>query len=109
MPIKAENAKRYPRHWKQMVAAVRARAGNACEGSPAFPDCRVHNGKPHPVTGSMVVLTTAHLEHDDLETQDLDRLRYWCQRCHLTYDAKHHTATARATRRARKAVGDIFS
>jgi hypothetical protein len=108
MPIKPESAKRYPKHWKFMVAAVRARAGNRCEGSPAYPDCRAHNGKPHPVTGSKVVLTTAHLEHDDLETQDLDRLRYWCQRCHLTYDAKHHAKNARATRRARKAMADLL-
>jgi hypothetical protein len=108
MPIRPENARRYPKHWKFMVAAVRARAGNRCEGSPAFPHCRAANGKPHPETGSKVVLTTAHLDHDELETEDLGRLRYWCQRCHLVYDAKHHAETAAKTRRARKSIGDLF-
>lgn len=108
MPIRPEQARRYPRHWKFMVAAVRARAGNRCEGSPAYPDCRAQNGKPHPVTGSKVVLTTAHLERDELETQDLARLLYLCQRCHLTYDAKHHANSARQTRRSRKAARELF-
>ncbi len=107
VPIKPETQKRYPKHWKFTVAAVRARAGNRCEGSPAYPECRAENGKPHPITGSKVVLTTAHIEHDDLETEDLGVLRYWCQRCHLTYDAKHHAKNARSTRRARKAIGEL--
>lgn len=44
MPIKPENAKRYPRDWKQIRARILARAGNRCEGSPAYPDCRAPNG-----------------------------------------------------------------
>lgn len=44
MPIKPENAARYPKHWKQIRARILERAGNACEGSPAYPDCRVPNG-----------------------------------------------------------------
>ena len=90
-----------------MVAAVRARAGNKCEGSPAYPNCRAENGKAHPITGSKVVLTTAHLNHDELETENLSHLRYWCQRCHLTYDAKHHAVNARATRRKRKVIREL--
>ena len=108
MPISKHNAKRYPDNWKDMVLAVRSRSGNRCEGSPAYPDCSAHNGREHPVTGSKVVLTAAHLEHDDLETQDISRLRYWCQRCHLTYDAKHHAKTAARTRRERHAMGELF-
>ena len=36
-----------------------------------------------------VVLTVAHLDHDE-ENHDvmLDRLRAWCQYCHLGYDAQ---------------------
>lgn len=36
-----------------------------------------------------VVLTTAHLDHDE-ENWDvkLERLAHWCQLCHLRYDAK---------------------
>lgn len=89
MPIRPENKGRYPDDWKEIVEEVRERSGNRCEGSPAYPDCRASNGEPHPVTGSRVVLTTGHLDHTP-ETRDLAKLRHWCQRCHLTYDAKHH-------------------
>ena len=44
MPIKPENRARYPKDWKAIVAQVRERSGDKCEGSPAFPDCRVANG-----------------------------------------------------------------
>ncbi len=130
MPIKPENAARYPANWKELRAAVLARAGNCCEGSPAYPDCRVPNGwLRNNVTSeitddgmladswelvdgnsvTLIVLTIAHLEHDELETQDISRLRAWCQKCHLTYDAKHHAQNAYQTRRARKALGDLFT
>ncbi len=99
MPIKPENRERYPPHWRELVALVRARSGDCCEGSPGFyPDCRAANGEPHPVTGSLVVLTTAHLDHVP-EHCDLENLRHMCQRCHLTYDAQHHAETAYMTRR----------
>jgi hypothetical protein len=107
MPIRPENLARYPAHWKQIVAQVRERSGDHCEGSPLWPDCRAENGKPHPVTGSRVVLTTAHLDHVP-EHCDLANLRHWCQRCHLAYDAEHHAQTAAATRRAGRAIGDLF-
>lgn len=100
MPIKPENRARYPANWKQIVAQVRERSGNRCEGTPAFPECRAANGEPHPETGSKVVLTTAHLDHVP-ENCDLSNLRHLCQRCHLTYDAQHHAQTAYATRRVR--------
>lgn len=54
-----------------------------------------------------VVLTIAHLDHVP-ENCDPSNLRALCQRCHLAYDAEHHAETARATRRARKAIGDLF-
>ena len=59
MPIKPENKGRYPKDWKQTVEKVRQRSGDCCEGSPAYPDCRAENAKPHPATGSTVVLTVA--------------------------------------------------
>ena len=86
MPIRPENRKRYPKNWKQIRSAILMRANYMCEGSPAFPDCRAENGKPHPVTGSPVVLTIAHLDHTP-ENCDPDNLRAWCQKCHNTYDA----------------------
>jgi hypothetical protein len=108
MPIKPENRARYPANWKSIVAQVRERSGNRCEGSPRWPECRAENGEPHPETGSKVVLTTAHLDHVP-ENCDLSNLRHWCQRCHLVYDAEHHAQNARETRRARKAIGDMFA
>ncbi|WP_230949697.1 hypothetical protein [Burkholderia pseudomultivorans] len=53
------------------------------------------------------MLTTAHLDHVP-EHCDLSNLRHWCQRCHLTYDAEQHRANAAHTRRARRAIGDLF-
>jgi len=94
----------YPPQWREMVAQVRVRSGNRCEGSPAYPECRAENGKSHPVTGSIVMLTTAHLhEGDDTRTMtDLSRLAHQCQRCHLTMDAKLHARRAAETRRLRR-------
>ena len=142
MPIKPENAARYPKNWKQLRAAVLERAGNRCE------QCDVRNyglvqtvdGKRNYAYGNLyyddfqytgsyaeaafardvlnygdgapfivIVLTVAHLEHDELETQDISRLRAWCQKCHLAYDHEHHMRNAHETRRNRKAAGDLFA
>lgn len=89
--------KLYPKDWKYISADVVKRAGNRCEGSPAYPDCRAENGKPHPITESRVVLTVAHLDHD-IGNNKWDNLKAWCQRCHLTYDSKHHAQTRWAKR-----------
>ena len=56
---------------------------------------------------TIIVLTVAHLNHDPTDC-DPENLRSWCQRHHLAYDAKHHAANAYQTRRARKAIGDLF-
>lgn len=108
MPIRPENRALYPKNWKETSLRIRARAGNRCEGAPGiYEDCRAENGKPHPVTGSRVILTVAHLNHDPRDCADAN-LKALCQRCHLTYDAKHHAKNAQATMRARKAAGDLF-
>lgn len=95
MPIRPENRARYPADWPAISARIRARAGDRCEGSPAFPECRAENGKPHPVTGSRVVLTVAHLNHTPEDCRDAN-LRAWCQKCHNTYDAPHRRASRAA-------------
>lgn len=108
MPIKPENRKRYPSDWRAISRRIRDRAGNACEGAPGiYPDCRAENGKAHPVTGSKVVLTVAHLDHAPENCAD-ENLRAMCQRCHLTYDANHHARNAQATMRSRRAIRDLF-
>lgn len=55
-----------------------------------------------------IVLTIAHLDHVP-ENCDPSNLRALCQMHHLRYDAKHHAETARQTRRARLAIGDLFA
>ena len=109
MPIRPEERKRYPRpkEWRVIRARILARAGNRCEGSPAYPECRAINHKPHPATGSVVVLTLGHLDHQP-EHNDERNLRAWCNRCHLTYDAKHHAKNAAVTRRKRLNNRELF-
>lgn len=99
MPINPENRKLYPSNWKDIAASIRARAGNRCEGSPAYPDCRAENGQPHPATRSRVVLTVAHLDHDPRNCAP-DNLKAWCQRCHITYDAPRKAADRKARQAA---------
>lgn len=107
MPIRPENRARYPRDWKCIADSIRLRAEHRCEGSPAYPECRAENGKPHPETGSRVVLTVAHLDHQP-ENCDPENLRAWCQRCHLHYDREHHAKTAYATRKAAARTPDMW-
>lgn len=92
MPIKPENRKRYPPNWAAISVDIRTnRAGGRCEcsGMCGLHDdrCDATNAQPHPVTGSKVVLTVAHLNHTP-EDCDPDNLAAMCQRCHLTYDRK---------------------
>ena len=101
MPIRAENKSRYPKDWKAISARIRQRAGNRCE------ECGAENGKPHPLTGSRVVLTTAHLDHTP-ENCDPANLRAWCQRCHNRYDAPMRRAGIRQRARAALACGDLL-
>ncbi len=121
MPIKPENRNRYPANWKSHIRPrILNRAGNACEGSPDYPDCRAANYCAHQDTGSKVVLTIAHLDHipencDGMETGgdvlplEKSNLRAWCQRCHLGYDKEHHAQTAYASRRDGRVVSDLFA
>ena len=98
MPMNRAN---YPIDWEEISLNIRIRAGWRCEGSPRYPDCRAEQGQRHPVTGSAVVLTVAHLDHNTANN-DPANLRAMCQRCHLTYDAAHHANNARRTRAERK-------
>ena len=78
---------KYPENWfTEIRPAILKRAGNRCEGSPAYPDCRVKDRKPHPVTGSLVILTIAHMNHDITDNRP-ENLRALCQLCHNTHDA----------------------
>lgn len=84
MPIKPENRARYPKDWALRSRFVRfVRARNKCEW------CGAANHKPHPITGSKVILTTAHVFNHAPEDARLLNLAALCQRCHLAHDRKY--------------------
>lgn len=93
MPIRRE---RYPADWKKISLAIRDRSNGYCE------KCGARNGCPHPVTGSQVVLTVAHLD-DNTSNNDPENLKALCQRCHLAMDRWKHIANSRRTRAAKLA------
>lgn len=84
-PIRPENKGRYPKDWPSISRRVRERAKGRCEW------CDAENKQPHPITGSVVVLTVAHLDHTPENCAD-DNLKALCQRCHLNYDRHIHVA-----------------
>ena len=98
MPILDENMAKYPggsiysMEWLAIRNRKREECQDFCEGSPAYPDCCAEQGQPHPVTGSKVVLTVAHFDHDP-ENNDPSNHFLWCQRCHNTHDAGHRKET----------------
>ena len=103
---KAERLARYPVDWKRISKTIRMRAGERCEcegecglhrDHPGPRRCEELNGRPAKWARGKVVLTVAHLNHlpEDCRAENLKAM---CQRCHLRYDAKHHSANAKATR-----------
>ncbi|MCW2243618.1 HNH endonuclease [Azospirillum canadense] len=98
MPIRPEQRALYPKDWRAISLRIRTeRAGGRCEF------CKeAINGQLHPVTGSKVVLTVAHLNHDPTDCRD-ENLAAMCQKCHLTYDAALHRENAARTRCGRLA------
>ena len=71
--------KKYHPSWKQIVMAIRKRSGGRCEF------CNAKNGKPHWKTGSIVVLTVAHIDQD-INNNKPYNLADCCQRCHFKID-----------------------
>jgi 5-methylcytosine-specific restriction endonuclease McrA len=101
MPIRPEMRALYPRNWKEIRAAILARSLNCCE------NCGVKNHEPHPMTGSKVVLTVAHLDHNPQNNKP-ENLSALCQLCHNRHDAAKRAA-GRKRRRAqsqRMLIGD---
>jgi hypothetical protein len=103
---------RYPADWKAISLRIREREQWRCKW------CGAENGKPHPRTGSKVVLTVAHLgtphadglpgdKHDKHDVRD-ENLAALCQACHLAYDLRDHMRNAAETRRRKKiATGQL--
>ena len=83
MPISKEMAKRYPHDWaRRRRFIIQYRAGNRCEW------CGAQNDQPHPDTGSIVLLTLAHVWDKAPECASRLNLACLCQRCHNRWDAQ---------------------
>ena len=61
--------------------------------------CIERNGRPAKYAKGKIILTVAHLDHNEQNCDD-DNLKAMCQRCHLRYDRSQHARNASATRRA---------
>ena len=101
MPIRPEQRHRYPADWRRISHELKCAAGWKCQGTAQFPACRAEHLRPHPETGSRVVLTVAHLDHQP-ENNGPENLRVLCQRCHLAHDREHHARNAAETRRKKQ-------
>jgi len=104
---------KYPANWPDISRRIRERAGQRCEW------CGARNGQPHPITGSRVVLTVAHLgtphypdgslgsKQDKLDCRD-ENLAALCQLHHFSLDRDDHILHAAETRRLKKiAAGQL--
>lgn len=92
MPISKENKKRYPADWAQISKRIREqRAQNKCEF------CGAENHQPHPQTGSLVVLTVAHMNHTPEDCRE-ENLKALCQLCHNKYDAPNRAKNRKINR-----------
>lgn len=102
MPIRAENKHRYPPEWPLISLWVRVCAGWHCEW------CDAVQGRPHPVSGSIVVLTVAHVHDPAPENCTPTNLAALCQKCHLGHDRKHHVAVGKENRRRAMLTADLL-
>ena len=81
MPI--DYSKYHPK-WTLISRLIRfKRAKNKCEW------CGADNYQPHPITGSKVVLTVAHIDRDKTNNR-FQNLAALCQKCHLGHDINQH-------------------
>ena len=113
MPIRPENRARYPANWREISERIRfARAGGRCEctghcGQDHAGRCTALHGEPHPETGSKVVLTVMHLDHQPEHNDDANLLA-GCQRCHNRYDMPMRRAGIAQRARLQMAIADLF-
>jgi hypothetical protein len=112
MPI---DLTRYPDNWQAISHYIRFERGagqcectGECGTLHVKGHCAARHGEAHPLTGTIVVLTTAHLgadkpdgspgdKHDKMDVRP-ENLKGMCQRCHLLFDLDEHIAHAKATR-----------
>lgn len=95
MPIRPEERSRYPKDWPLIRERIRKRAGDKCEFCGVPNHCyikRDSSGWQFALQfedGAVyIVCTTMHLDHTPENCAD-ENLRFACQKCHNSYDAKH--------------------
>jgi len=115
-------AERYAKDWKFIRATILQRAGRACEctgqcgdpheggrcGAPGgvyiaretkvpwrWTRCESKAVHGDDVRHLIVVLTVAHLNHDEKDNRE-ENLAAFCQRCHLKYDAADNAQRRKA-------------
>jgi hypothetical protein len=99
MPI---NYKEYHPKWSLISKLIRfKRAKNKCEW------CGAENMQPHPITGSRVVLTVAHIDQDKTNNR-FNNLAALCQKCHLGHDLKQHIFNRKYGRKTKYLNGKLF-
>lgn len=93
---------KYPKNWRDISDEIRfQRANGQCEWHENGARCEARHMQSHPITGSKVVLTTAHLNHKPMDVRR-SNLMAMCQLHHLRYDADLHKSNAQAKRNARR-------
>lgn len=113
MPVRPENVARYPADWRKISERIRfVRAAGRCEcrgecGLDHHGRCDARDGRSHPMTGSKVVLTVAHLDHQPEHCAESNLLAM-CQQCHNHYDMPERTRGRAARLRALRAIADLF-
>ena len=99
MPIHPDQKALYPPNWPEISRRIRfERAQNRCEW------CGAANNWFHPETGSAVVLSVAHLDHNPANNDD-DNLAALCQSCHNKYDAPKRASNRK--HRQRRDAGQL--
>ncbi len=107
MPIRPSERGRYPADWPAISLRIKTRAAWRCESVPGQPSCNAVGGQRHPISGAVVVLTVAHLDHQPENCAD-ENLRALCQRCHNRYDQPNRQKNAARTRREAKGNAELF-
>ena len=102
MPIRPEMKARYPKDWKLRSRFIRFyRASNRCEW------CGAENYQPHPITGSKVVLTVAHVYDHRPENASFLNLAALCQKCHNGHDAEMRRKNRRERLRRERGQAEL--
>ena len=110
MPILKENKAKYPKDWPAISDRIRfERADSQCEMETYDGErCTARHGHRHPYTGVIVVLTVAHLNHNEADCRD-DNLKAACQLHHNRYDLEHRMRSRQRRLRSEKKTMELFA